>query len=105
MSSFDAEVTARLKDLRHFQAAPGAAAWLIALLGPGDHDGFFAPEWQSLLRFRVGLLLYPPSSKCRACGQPMDINGDHALSCASAGLYRRHNRIRNYLWSLTWEAG
>ena len=30
----------------------------------------------------------------------MDIHGDHALCCASNGLYRRHTRVRDTLFHL-----
>ena len=35
----------------------------------------------------------------------MDSLGDHALTCASAGLYRRHNRVRDTVFHLAREAG
>ena len=35
----------------------------------------------------------------------MDLFGDHASCCASAGLYRRHNRVRNLLHTLAADAG
>ena len=35
----------------------------------------------------------------------MDPAGDHALSCASNGTYRRHNHLRDRLFSLTQLAG
>ena len=36
---------------------------------------------------------------------PMDFFGDHSLSCASAGMYRRHNRVRDTLFALSQDAG
>ena len=35
----------------------------------------------------------------------MDSLGDHALTCASAGLYRCHNRVRDTLFHLAQKAG
>ena len=35
----------------------------------------------------------------------MDRFGDHTLSCAAAGRYQRHNRLRNCLFRLGEEAG
>ena len=35
----------------------------------------------------------------------MDAMGDHALSCPSTGLYRRHNRIRDAFFELAHDAG
>ena len=35
----------------------------------------------------------------------MDSMGDHALTCPGAGLYRRHNRLRDTLFAYALEAG
>lgn len=96
--------TARLRDLRTLQASPNAGAWLSAI-PKGTSERFSAPEYQALLGFRTGCQLYPDNASCCACGQPMDPWGDHALSCTPAGLYRRHNRVRDTLWRLTQKAG
>ena len=67
---------------------------------------FSAPEWQTLLRHRTGVpLSHGPTPICSACSSPMDFFGDHSLCCASAGLYRRHNRVRDTLFSLGQDAG
>ena len=34
---------------------------------------------------------------CGGCNKRLDPYGDHALSCASCGLYARHNRLRDAL--------
>ena len=35
----------------------------------------------------------------------MDAMGDHSLTCPTAGLYRRHNRVRDAIFLLAKEAG
>ena len=58
-----------------------------------------------MLRFRVGALCYSHGATCAGCRKPMDAAGDHALSCASNGTYRRHNHLRDRLYGLTQLAG
>ena len=103
---WDTQVSERLRSLRKLQTAPNAGLWLSALPQLSAASRFSAPEWQALLRHRTGVSLTQESSPlCAACGSPMDPFGDHSLSCASAGLYRRHNRIRDTLFFLAQEAG
>ena len=42
---------------------------------------------------------------CTTCGQPADPDGDHTLACASCGLYRRHNLVRDCVAALCRETG
>ena len=49
--------------------------------------------------------MFAPNSSCRACLQPMDPFGDHALSCPASGIYKRHNRLRDLLYLLGQQAG
>ena len=42
---------------------------------------------------------------CAACGQEAATSGDHALACASSGLYRRHNLVRDHVAVLCRLAG
>ena len=35
------------------------------------------------------------NSICGGCGARLDLFGDHTVSCASCGLYARHNRLRD----------
>ena len=103
---FDHDTIHRLSTLRKLQDTPNAGLWLTAY--PERHTGshFSPPEFQALLRFRTGLpQTTSPTCTCARCGTPMDTNGDHALSCAASGLYRRHNRIRDVMWSLCKTAG
>ena len=100
--SFDSAANVRLQGLRAAQECAGAGLWLTATPGAVH---FAASEWQLLLRFRVGAACYSPGANCAGCRQPMDPGGDHALSCASNGTYRRHNHLRDCLFSLSQLAG
>ena len=105
-TNFDSNVNERLQSLRNLQLAPNAGLWLTAQPQGSPEDPTFSPEeWQLLLKARIGMSCYPPNATCRACRQPMDSLGDHSLTCPSAGLYRRHNRLRDTLFLLAQEAG
>ena len=104
-ATFDQEVVERLKCLRRLHSAPSSGLWLTTNPFLEQGPTFSALEWQGLLRFRVGMPLFPAPSCCRACLQPMDPFGDHALSCSASGLYRRHNRLRDLMYLLTQQAG
>ena len=83
---------------------PHASDWLLAppipVLGLGSNRTSSA-----LLKFRLGLPLFPEpfpcpslSSKGQACGDLMDVFGDHALCCHhGTSLVYRHNNIRDVL--------
>ena len=105
VTTFDSELTERLKCLRKLQSASSAGVWLTAPPHTPDSTSFGSLEWQLLLQFRTGIPLFPENSTCRACKLPMDSMGDHALSCPASGMYRRHNRLRDTLFCLTHRAG
>jgi hypothetical protein len=58
---------------------------------------FSAPEWQAMMRFRVGVRLQTAGSQCPHCLATADEWGDHFLCCAKRGTYRRHNKVRVFL--------
>jgi hypothetical protein len=94
----------RLRDL----AAEHAGGWLTVI--PNDNLGsrFSAGEFQLLVEFRLGLPLLPDSAAghpCDKCGQPLDVFGDHILTCRHNGLWKRHNILRDALCDITTAAG
>ena len=94
---FDREASDRLERLRLLGSGAYSGAWLTSL--PIAHDGgtvFSADEWQALRRFRLGLP-FPAGVDCGGCGARQDVLGNHALSCASCGIYARHNLFRDAL--------
>jgi hypothetical protein len=105
VKEFDSAVHERARCVRIIHTAPNAGLWLTAA-PHADGGAPFAPEeWQLLLRFRTGLQLFQSNPTCRACRMPMDPLGDHSLCCPASGLYRRHNRVRDTLFSLSLSAG
>ena len=63
-------------------------------------------EFVALLKYRLGIPLYPHNSKCPACMQPMDSLGDHSLSCLyGGGLTRRHDAVKMAIYRIAQSAG
>jgi hypothetical protein len=68
--------------------------------GPHLRTGLPSP-----LRFRTGANLYDPGVTCKCCQAPTDPTGNHALCCSAAGVYRRHNHVQNFLYTISQEVG
>jgi hypothetical protein len=90
----------RLRDV----SAEHAGGWLSVV--PNDNLGsrFSKGEYQLLLEFRLGLPVLPASAAgypCDKCGQPLDVFGDHLLTCRHSGLWKRHNLLRDALEYIT----
>ena len=63
-------------------------------------------EFVALLKYRLGIPLYPQNSKCSECHQPMDSLGDHSLSCHyGGGLTRRHDAVKMAIYRIAQSAG
>ena len=57
------------------------------------------PEFRTAVLYRLGMPLFPAEGPCVACGRLSDVNGDHAISCASQGeRISRHNHLRDALF-------
>ena len=71
-----------------------AGAWLS--VPPNTNLGFHFDKGDFLLltHFHLGLPLLPAAAAgtpCDLCGQPLDVFGDHLVSCRFAGAWKRHN--------------
>jgi hypothetical protein len=71
-----------------------AGAWLSVV--PNSNLGFHfdKAEYLLLTHFHLGLPLLPAAAAgtpCDQCGQPLDVFGDHLVSCRHAGAWKRHN--------------
>ena len=90
---WDSEASDRLARLRQVQSGAHCWDWPTRFPGPPHAElHFTAPEWQALLRFRLGAP-FAVAGSCSECAGPLDPFGDHAL-CALSGLHARHNRLR-----------
>ena len=90
--------------MRELASGAHAGSWLQSP-APGHHTPKWASsEWRLLLLWRLGSPLGLPVA-CVACGACQDAFGDHALSCPSLGMYKRHNVMRDTFVNLTSAAG
>ena len=98
---WEAVVPLRTRTLRLLFAGTRASDWLNCT--PTDTT-FTSAQWQTMMRWRLGLPLLdvtlPVDAKCPKCYLPVDLCGDHFLSCSALGTYRRHNGVRDVLADL-----
>ena len=106
----DLYVSAPLRDKLRLQSekAAHAGAWIGAV--PNDNLGFrFGnAEHQLLLSFHLGLPILPDAAAgapCDDCGQPLDVYGDHLVSCRLGGAWDRHNKVGSTIASIATSAG
>jgi hypothetical protein len=102
--------SASLRDKVRLQAEgeKHAGAWLNVV--PNENLGlhFGKGEFQLLLNFHLGVPILPVAaagSPCDNCGQPLDIYGDHLVSCRHSGAWKRHNFLRTTLAAIATSAG
>ena len=94
----------RMRRMRELASGAHAGSWLLSP-SPQHHTPKWASsEWRLLLLWRLGIPLGLPIA-CVACGACQDAYGDHALSCAAMGTYRRHNTVRDAFVDLAVGAG
>ena len=90
----DSKLPSRTANLRSLLSGAHAGSWLSG--SPSSAmTKFSPPEFQCLLRWRLGIPFASPSRFCNGCGSLQDPLGDHALSCHALGLYTRHNFLRD----------
>jgi len=92
-SQWSANASDRMVRLKELFSGVHSANWLTCTPRPGIK--FTAPQWQSLLRWRLSVPI-GFSTLCPGCHQSMDRLGDHALSCHALGIYARHNALRDW---------
>ena len=85
-----------------------SGAWLTAFPSSALRLSFSPMEFRRLLKWWLGL---PQSSnpsipsQCNFCQQPMDIFGDHSVSCNAISCVPRHNLVAQALASAASTAG
>ena len=77
----------------------GAFTWCIPSLvhNLAISDG----EFRLVLKHRLGIPVLPVSlvgTPCPVCAQPIDMHGEHALTCLKSGFWRRHNVVRDLIF-------
>ena len=92
-------------DTRHQALAlssslPHAGDWLSALPSPNLGLDFLGPEFQTCLRYWLGIPLTDSGLDCPICLRPSDPFGDHAVACGGNGdRITRHNNLRDVIYS------
>ena len=77
----------------------GASSWLAATPSFGLRQAFTPAEFSFLVRFWLGLDIYPKQVPCPFCSEMMDLKGYHSLTCRTGGhLGVRHNALREVLF-------
>ena len=82
-------------------ASPHAALWLSAVSSPGLNLHLESAEFQTAIKWWLGLDLFS-GEKCLCClTLSLDPLGHHALTCQYNGdVVSRHNRVRDVFFSL-----
>ena len=87
---------------------PLSGAWLTAFPSPALSLSFSPMEFRRLPKWWLGLpQLSNPSTppQCKFCHQPMNIFGDHSVSCNGISCVTRHNLVAEALASAAHVAG
>ncbi len=84
----------RMRRMRELSSGAHAGSWLLSPSPQHPSPKWASSEWRLLILWRLGHSLGLPVV-CVACGACQDTFGDHALSCAAMGLYKRHNAVRD----------
>jgi len=75
------------------QRAAKASGWLSAPKVAGQGLCLAGAHFSTLLKWHLGVPLLPADYACRPCplcGGPVDVFGDHAVSCKKSGFGHRH---------------
>jgi hypothetical protein len=60
----------------------------------------------TIVKFLLGLQIYPSERPCPKCSTTLDVFGHHAVVCrANTDLTSRHNAIRDCLWRFVQSSG
>lgn len=100
----DETLSPRDRKLRELFSGVHAGQWLTSPTPQFPSQRWSSGDWQSLLQWRLGLPLGLPEN-CVLCGAAQDAYGDHVLCCKSAGVYARHNTLRDTVADLLRECG
>ena len=83
-----------------FQEGTTATAWLTVPPSPALGNACPPSQFRLLLRWFLGIPILEESlagKPCPLCGDPVDIYGDHAVSCDRGKKFRRHFAIQDWL--------
>jgi hypothetical protein len=104
VSILDETLSPRHRKLRELFSGSHAGRWLASPTPKYPAELWSSDEWQTLLRWRLGLSM-GLTEYCSFCGSAQDDYGDHVLCCKSNGVYGRHNALRDAVADLLRECG
>ena len=98
------------RDRVRFQAqqAPHSGAWLSVLPSAARRTRVPSEHWRLLLRWTLGMPIVREDTvgaPCARCEQPVDVWGDHSVSCIKNDIQRRHMTLQAALAKLIQDAG
>ena len=98
------------RDRVRFQAqqAPHSGAWLSVLPSAARRTRVPSEHWRLLLRWTLGMPIVREDTvgaPCARCEQPVDVWGDHSVSCIKNDIQRRHMTLQAALAELIQDAG
>jgi len=98
VKNFESLADARTAALRTLHSGPFSNDWLHSPPASSSHflASLSSAERHDVLRYRVGLPVMK-AGFCEGCLGRRDAFGDHAMACASCGIYARHNVLRDAL--------
>ena len=93
-----------LQDALRVQCLQSPLSGAYAQCLPSQTQGltFSDYEFRLLLKHRLGMAILPPcctGQPCPRCSLPMDIKGEHALTCRYSDFWDRHNLVRDLIFS------
>lgn len=103
-SILEETLSPRNQKLRELFSGAHAGQWLASPTPQFPTQRWPSAEWQTLLQWRLGLPLGLPEH-CTFCGSAQDAYGDHVLCCKAAGVYGRHNVLRDTVADLLRDCG
>ena len=103
------EHTPHFRSLLQCLQMRGSNYWLLAVPIPGLQQTLDGLHYCTLLRYCLGMQMFPEQDSCPCCQDPMDIFDDHALLCrqqpTSAGFQLCHRLVQHTLGTLLRQAG
>ena len=97
------------RDLTRYVSQTGGPAgqWMTIKPSPALRTLIPREDYLIGMRWHLGLPIIPEDENflCSGCQRPVDVYGDHLVSCPRNNFWRRHNAVQETLLSLASQAG
>ena len=90
------------------QQSPHSGAWLAAIPSAAKKTRIPSEHWRLLLRWTLGMPIVQQEfigAPCVRCDHPVDVWGDHSVSCMKNEIQRRHLALQSTLAKFIQDAG